>query len=521
MYTIYRIFEFQHCYSLQEYLSTYYKLEFQQNQCISDANLVLYADGVKGNRWERKNVTKNEISPQGVYKRSGDILAWEALQNQCGMHEAIPIVEKRVQKITLTHTSFYEKYQKILNRILGFLSTSLYSNPDVTNFLKHKEIQWEQLIDTLAVGSTSSYARIKDSLNTSKLTSQELDDILKNLNIYRSQNKTPYFPDKLGVQIPVYRQDGFFLGFHGCYVESRSKKYDFFNSGHLTHQLRKTIYGLHLSQVDDAIHQSKQVVCTEDMFDYFLLFQNRIYQVVSTLQSQMSSQQFTALTELKIDDLILGFSPPEERAVILGMKQKVLQRLNVEFIQPVAQMSDKSHLSLKKLLQSAITNLEVNKVAQRKSAIRQRNDNLETLSQYGSTFLIPKNEIIFRVKDRPLTKSDLKRFLSAQAQVNYQTLPRNVAYIRVPITFVEKHMSDMGVEIRTLLFLMAKTGRGNMVPFKMSTLRETLNLSDNQVRTHLRKLIKQRFLLRDRSIKGKGDNRTDHFNFYPSLIPYQ
>jgi hypothetical protein len=522
---------FRHHIDLAEYLEQNYGLTFHdsnnQKICNSDPDLVLAITGTNENLWLRSNIPSSQVNEHGIKPRFGNVLTWEAIENNCPIVEAVPIVLKKSKGLQPYRSARLEGIDWISRQTAKRLSIG--RTPAVNTYLDNRKIDHALLNTDFKIGAPVPYQQLTAYFSQTKYTSDELKSLLKDIFIMERPAGTRYLLRESSVSVPVYTDQKEFIGFHGRYISSqRTAGKEYFNTGYINDLRSETLYGLHLDPVSQAIAKNKQVIITRGMFELFACYQNGSKQVISTLNQGISSKQFDKVMSLSVNEVIAGFTAPRERQVILGLIHQNLKKVNLSLISADkeldVELGNGSNLSA--IMSDCLKRLSADQDAIRVAAIRRRNDNMDTLTEMGGYFLINKADLLGEIAASKRATKKLKTFVGDEFKKATRTLPKGSAFVKMANTLVSSPvLSAFGAELRTLLFLMCKMNpKLGTVTYKHDTLCKDLEISKGVLIKHNKLLVDAGYLLvhKKTSAKTTGPKkkilRSVTFRYYPSSI---
>ena len=116
--TAYQAFIFQHRINLEFYLKQNYQLDFEvvgtKKICIQDTDLQLGIGVDYENTWIRSIPSTSEINGHGIKPAHGNILTWEALENNCSLTEAVTHVKLKSQHLPRYKSKYLQRFYAYL-----------------------------------------------------------------------------------------------------------------------------------------------------------------------------------------------------------------------------------------------------------------------------------------------------------------------------------------------------------------------------------------------------------------------
>ncbi len=520
--------QFRHRIDLREYLKKYYSLEFvAQNGvlvCTTDPHLSIHIDGNYENTWVQSNPTSDAKSGHGSFLKSGSIINWESIKNDCSIVQAIEIISKNRSKLQDYKTNHYKKLESIFTKIATRFRYSRL--PEVADYLKGRGLDYTSYAQEFNIGSPKSYDSLVNDLITPITKEKEIKELLSDLYIIRSPRSYEYLPFDPSVTVPVHMENGDFIGFHGRRVNSgKSERY--YNTGFLRDLSKEVLYGEHKNKIRQAIDQKQQLILTKGIFDFFTCFQNGYHQVLATLNKGISVQQFDRVVKYPVKELIVGLTAPKERDAILGLRQQSLSKIDISLIPDSTDIDDsvKSGTALSDIISSALKNMEATEDGIIAAALRTRKVRMDTLTEHGQTFLVLESDLQTLVKTSKKSPRKMKDFLINEGSKG-RTVAQGFNFIRFPKTFItDVILGGFGAELRTLLHLLIKTKGGQRpINYTQSALCADLDVKQQSLNDHLKKLKSAGYLLEKKEIRIEQlktkRKRVVVFHYYPSTIKF-
>ena len=521
--TEFKAFEFRHRISLREYLETYYNHQFvlSGNQLISknNANLIIHLDGNHENCWEKKNIPLTKKNNFGVYLHHGDILTWEAIEHNCAITLAIPVVEKRRKRLKTHKTAHYKKLEQLFRMVVTRFKANILSSLPGKQYLKGRGIDPNKVIAPFSIGTPRQYSKFLNTFTNLKISQSELERLLLGIFITAPPVRGIYLPFEPSIIVPVYDEDNNFHGFHGKRINPK-KKGEYFNTGFLTKTKKEILFGEHIQDLYQAIQKTGQTILTKGIFDLFACYQEGYHQTYATLDQGISIPQFDKLMTLPCSEIIVGFNSDKERKVISGLMVHNLNKMTLHFKPGTTDIDEDlvQGKSLKSIIKSVQTLMFDQKEVKRVAALKKRNYELEALTEEGYTFLVNRQLLETKINSFKGSHKQLKDFLVRQSKYINTLIPNNPNFIRIPQTFVNPSILDQfNAELRILLFLMTRKIGNNPVQIKKETIMKSLGVGDRTVTYHISKLEKLKYIIVDR-VRGK--NHKILLKVEPSLIKF-
>jgi hypothetical protein len=523
----------RHHIDLVDYLEQNYGLTFHdapgQKICDSDPALVLNLVGPHENLWLRSNIPSSQVNEHDIKPRYGNVLTWEAIENNCPIVEAVPLVLKKSKGLQPYRSARLGELDWIGRKTAKRLSIG--RAPSVNTYLEERNIDHSQLNTVFKIGAPLPYQQLAAFFSQTKYTSDELKSMLKAIFISERPYGYKYFPREPSVAVPVYSEKKEFVGFHGRFIDSnKSGMQRYFNTGYLDDLHAEVLYGLHIDQINQAIGQNKQVIVTRGMFELFACYQNGSKQVISTLNQGVSSNQFEKIMNLPINEVIAGFTAPRERQVILGLIHQSLKKVNLSLTPADKELDIElgNGSSLSSIISACLKNLLADEDAIRLASIKRRNENMTTLTQMGGYFLINKADLLEKVAGSKRLIRNLKSFIDSNFKKATRTLPKATGFVKMANTLASGAVIDsFGAELRTLIFLMCKVNpKLGVINYTQTALCKDLGISQGTLIKHVKILTESKYLLVHRKTTRKAVGRKNKiqrsvtFRYYPSTIPF-
>ena len=530
----YWAFRFRNTIDLAEYLEEIHGLVFHEANdkkiCDSDPDLSIAIIGHHENLWQRSNIPASKINQHGIKPRYGNILTWEAIENNCPIVEAVSIVLKNSQGLSQYKSARLNRVDWISKSTAKRLSIG--RTPAVSTYLEKRKIAHTHLNPDFKIGAPVPYQQLTAYFSQTKYRPDEIKSLLSDIFIIERPVGKRYLSREPSVIVPVYSEEKEFIGFHGRYISpKKSPGKQYFNTGYLNDLRSEILYGRHLKPIMEAISQKNQVILTRGMFELFACYQNGNKQVLSTLNQGISSAQFDKTISLPVNEVIVGFTEPRERQVILGLIHQNLKKVNLA-MPPAAIELDIAlgkGLDLSTIMSNSLKQLFADQEADRVAAVRRRNVNMDTLTEMGGYILITKADLLGEIAGSKRSVKKLKTFIGDEFKKATRTLPKGSTFVKIANTLVSSPVvSAFGAELRTLLFLMCKVNpKLGTVTYKHDTLCKDLDISKGVLIKHIKLLVDSGYLLvhRKTSVKATGRKkkilRSVTFRYYPSSIQYK
>jgi hypothetical protein len=520
--------QFRHRIDLREYLKKYYSLDFVNQKggyvCTTDPHLSIHIDGKYENTWVQSNAASNAKSRHGSLLKYGNIINWESIKNDCPIVQAIEIVSKNKSSLSDYKTTHYKKLESLFSKVATRFRYARL--PEVAGYLESRGLNYTAYAQEFNIGSPKSYDSLVNALVTSNTTAHEIKDLLSDLFIIRNPRTYQYLPFTTSVTVPVHDKSGDFVGFHGRRV-SPGKDKRYYNTGFLRDRAMEVLYGEDKRGIREAIKQKKQLILTKGIFDFFACYQNAYRQVLATLNNGISVQQFDKVVNYPATEIVVGFTAPKEREVILGLMHKSLNQVDLALIDDTRDIDDSvnSGTSLSDIISGALKNMQASEEGVIAAALKKRKLGMETLTEHGQTFLILETDLQTLVKTSKKSPRKMKDFLVAEG-AKARTAANGLNFIRFPKTFITEVILDgFGAELRTLLHLLIKTKGGQRpINYTQSTLCADLDVKQQSLNDHLKKLKVAGYLLEKKEIRIEqlktNRKRTVVFYYYPSTIKF-
>jgi hypothetical protein len=519
--TAYQAFIFQHTIGLEEYLKETYQLNFQmvgtKRICTKDPDLHLGTGVEYENTWVRSNIANAEGNLLGIKPVHGNVLTWEALENDCTLTEAITHVKLKSHNLG----PYKSKYLKRLERFAKLVTDRMtIGRPSqVTDYLGSRGIDYSDLDKDFAIGSPNTFENLVSFFSSTPFSKEQVRSILLDLFIARRSGDPKYLPFRQSVVVPVYTLEQDFLGFHGRVLPGASGP-KYFNTGWLRQDVTNTLFGEEKSSIQEAIRRKKQLILTKGIFDLFACYQNGSQQVLATLNQGISSNQFDRVMKYQVSDIVVGFTTAKERDSILGLMQQSLNKVDMSLIDGNRDIDVAiiEGTKLSDLITGAVHKMQESEDGIRAAKLKKKKKEKDALTELGQTFLVSMVDLVNLIKTSKKSPRKIKNFLLDEAKIG-RSVARGVKYVRFPKTFVtEPILEGFGAELRTHLHLLIKTKDGQRpINYTQSSLGADLGLSQAVLIDHLKKLKQSGYLL------SKKDPRTKRkvvFLYYPSTIKF-
>ena len=529
----YWAFRFRNSIDLAEYLEKNHGLTFHEATdkkiCDSDPDLSITTVGQNENLWLRSNIPSSKINQHGIKHRHGNILTWEAVENNCPIVEAVSIVLKNSQGLSQNKSARLNRIDWISKSTAKRLSIG--RTPAVNTYLEKRKIDHTHLNPDFKIGAPVPYQQLTAYFSQTKYRPDEIKSLLSDIFIIERPSGKRYLPREYSVTVPVYTKEKEFIGFHGRYISpKKSAGKQYFNTGYLNDLRSDILYGQHLEPIKEAISQNKQVILTRGIFELFACYQNGNKQVLSTLNQGISSSQFDKTMCLPVKEFIAGYTAPRERQVILGFIHQSLKNVNLA-LTPIDTELDielASGSSLSFIMSGSLKQLSADEEAERLAGVRRRNDNMDTLTEMGGYFLSKKADLLKEIAVSKRAIKQLKAFVGNEFKNAVRTMPKQPGFVKMANTFASSTvMAGFGAELRTLLFLMCKVNpKIGTITYKHDALCKDLDITKGVLIEHIKILEAAKYLLvhRNTSVKAVGPKkkiqRSVTFRYYPSCIPY-
>ena len=331
--TAYQAFLFQHNIDLESYLKKNYQLDFlvvgAKRICTQEPDLHLGTGVDYENTWIRSGISSTEINWLSIKSKHGNILTWEALENNCSLTEAVTHVKLKSQNLEPYKSKCLQRLERFARMVTDRMTIGRSSR--VTDYLESRGVDYLQLDRDFDIGSPGTFENLVSFFSSTPFSKEQVRSILLDLFIARRSGDPKYIPFRQSVVVPVYSKTENFLGFHGRYVsENYSNKY--FNTGWLRQDVTNTLFGEEKSSIQEAIRRKKQLILTKGIFDFFVCYQNGFHQVLATLNQGISSKQFDRVMKYPVSDIVVGFTASKERDSILGHMQQSLNKVDMSLI---------------------------------------------------------------------------------------------------------------------------------------------------------------------------------------------
>ena len=526
--TAYQAFIFQHRINLEFYLKQNYQLDFEvvgtKKICIQDTDLQLGIGVDYENTWIRSIPSTSEINGHGIKPAHGNILTWEALENNCSLTEAVTHVKLKSQHLPRYKSKYLQRLERFAKMVTDRMTIGRPSR--VTDYLESRGVDYLQLDRDFAIGSPGTFENLVSFFSSTSFSKEQIRSIFISLFIARRSGDPKYLPFRSSVVVPVYSQTMDFLGFHGRYV-SDSYKRKYFNTGWLRQDVTNTLFGEEKSSIQEAIRRKKQLILTKGIFDLFACYQNGSQQALATLNQGISSKQFDRVMKYPVSDIVVGFTASKERDSILGHMQQSLSKIDLLIIDDSRDIDTalSEGTKLSELISGAVHNMQVSEKGIRTAKLKKKKKEKDALTELGQTFLVSKVDLVNLVKTSKKSPRKIKNFMLAEVKVGRSEINES-RYVRFPKTFItEPILEGFGAELRTLLHLLIKTRDGQRpVNYTQGSLRGDLDLTQAVLIDHLKKLKQSGYLMwksdiRIEVLKTKR-KRTVVFYYYPSTIKF-
>ena len=526
--TAYQAFLFQHNIDLESYLKKNYQLDFlvvgAKRICTQEPDLHLGTGVDYENTWIRSGISSTEINWLSIKSKHGNVLTWEALENNCSLTEAVTYVKLKSQNLGDYKSQYLVRLEKFAKMVTDRMTVGRPSQ--VTDYLESRGIDYLSLDEDFAIGSPGTFEKLISFFSSTPFTKEQIRSILLNLFIARRSGDPKYLPFKHSVVVPVYSKTEGFLGFHGRYVsENYSKKY--FNTGWLRQDVTNILFGEEKVSIQKAIKLKKQLILTKGIFDFLACYQNGSQQVLATLNRGISSKQFDRVMKYPVSDIVVGFTASKERDSILGHMQQSLSKVDMSLIDGNRDIDVAiiEGTKLSELISGAVHTMQVSKEGIRAAKLKKKKKEKDALTELGQTFLVSMVDLVNLINTSKKSPRKIKNFLLEHAKTGVLD-KSNGDYVRFSKTFVTEPILDsFGAELRTLLHLLIKTKDGQRpINYTQSALRGNLELSQAVLIDHLKKLKQAGYLMwksdiRIEVLKAKR-KRTVVYYYYPSTIKF-
>ncbi len=521
-------FQFRHRIDLREYLKKYYSLDFVEENgvyvCATDPNLSIHIDGKYENTWVQSNMASDAGSKHGSFLKYGTIIDWESIKQDCSIVQAVEIITKNRSSLSGYMTAHYKKLESIFTKVATRFRYARL--PEVVDYLESRGIDHTSYAEEFNIGSPKSYDSLINDLITANTSAQEIKELLSDLFIIRNPRSYEYLPFAPAVVVPVHDRSSDFVGFHGRRV-SPGKSQRFYNTGFLRDRAKEILFGEDKSGISEAIDKKQQLILTKGIFDFFACYQSGYHQVLATLNTGISSQQFDQVLNYPVTEIIVGFTAPDERDTILGLMSQSLNKVDISLVDDIRDIDEvvSSGKSLSSILAGALKNMKATESGIIAASLKTKKARMDTLTELGQTFLVSEANLTTLVKTSKKSPRKIKDFLLEKGNEGRSEVPGG-KYIRFPKTFItDPILSGFGAELRTLLFLLLKTkGRQTPINYTQSALRADLGLSQAVLIDHLKKLKVAGYLLEKKNIRIEQlktrRKRVVVFHYYPSTIKF-
>lgn len=514
-------FFFQHRVNLKEYIETNYGLQFiklnNRYVCTTDSNLSIGVSGQMENRWIRSDQNTD-----------GNIINWECDKHNITRTEAVSRIIQNLEnnKPTNYKTAYYKKLEIVFRQISVLFKLN---KPDsVKKYLSDRGINYSDLEDVFHIGTPVLYGRLSDHFIFVKSIDDKREQILNDLYIERRPSNYRYLPFDQSVVVPVYNKSNDFVGFHGRRINPGSKS-KYFSTGFLKDTGDEILYGEQVQDILDTIAEKKQVILTKGMFDFFICYQNEYKQTLATLNQGVSITQFDRLLSMPVKEIIVGFETPKERGVIIALMSTNLKNIKLLLPQTNADIDEEfkqTGKTLKEIINNAKESAGCDERSNKNAMLRRRDNNEQSLTEYGKTFLIKKDELLQEILSAKNTHAELRNFIRKKCAEGIKVLPGKVPFVRFAVTFAtDPILNGFNAELRTLLFLLLKASpKTRLINYTNSRLSNDLNICENTLIKHRNQLEDIGYLLTIKVIthtnkKGRIKRKV-HLNYYPSTVPY-
>ena len=526
--TAYQAFLFQHNIDLESYLKKNYQLDFlvvgAKRICTQEPDLHLGTGVDYENTWIRSITSTSEINDRGIKSAHGNILTWEALENNCSLTEAVTHVKLKSQNLEPYKSKCLQRLERFARMVTDRMTIGRPSR--VTDYLESRGVDYLQLDRDFDIGSPGTFENLVSFFSSTSFSKEQIRSILLDIFIARRSGDPKYLPFQQSVVVPVYSKTEGFLGFHGRHVsESYSNKY--FNTGWLRQDVTNTLFGEEKSSIQEAIRRKKQLILTKGIFDFFACYQNGFHQILATLNQGISSKQFDRVMKNPVSDIVVGFTASKERDSILGHIQQSLSKIDLLIIDDSRDIDTalSEGTKLSELISGAVHNMQVSEAGIRAAKLKKKKKEKDALTELGQTFLVSMVDLVNLINTSKKSPRKIKNFLLAEAKVGRSEINES-RYVRFPKTFItEPILEGFGAELRTLLHLLIKTRDGQgPINYIQSSLRSDLGLSQAVLIGHLNKLKQSGYLMWKRDIRIEQlktkQKRVVAFYYYPSTIKF-
>jgi len=517
----YYAFLFQHRYSLKEYLEQNYDLTFidtgTRYQCVEDATLSLGQGIEYENTWVKTGA--KSANQFGIHEGHGNVLTWEAIESSSSIVEAIPRVLEGIKGLTPNDSLYMVRLGRLLR--LAIKRMQIARQQEVLDYIEKRNIEINKVDPPYSILTPIPYEALSHFLQNLKLSSNDLRVALDHLFITKRALNARYMPHSASMMVPV-THDGVFAGFHGRHV-AREDKNRYFNTGFL-HEIKDEVLFDETEQSTlDAIDRTGQVILTKGVLDLFAVYQTGTHQTVSSLNQGVSYQQYARVMNMPVTEIIVGHTSSTEQEIILGYQADSLKKIDVlvPSEHEELEVSVKSKSDLAKLINGALKNLASTEDGIRIANLRKRDAEMETLTDYGGTAVVPKDEILKLVANSKRSGVKLKQ--ATKSWSNYPAVENSDKhYVRISKIFLDdENIDDFGMELRTLLFLLAKTNpKSGTINYTLDSLSDDLDVAKQVIIKHVDTLLSKKYLMRRKDVRGKGSERTVVSYYYPSTIKF-
>ncbi len=526
--TSYFAFSFRHTINLEEYLKKNYQLDFISTKskkiCVQDPDLQLGVAMEFENTWVRPNSSSLLKGAYGIQRRQGNVLTWEALENNCSLTEAIALVKLKSQDLATYKSQYLIKLESIAGLVMKRMTIGRPSQ--VMDFLDSRGIDYPELDNHFDIGSPGTYQSLLHFFASTPYSKDQIRSLFWDLFIARRAGDMKYLPFKPCVTVPVFGDTGIFIGFHGRFINPTART-KYFNTGYLHQVVTEVIYAEEKASIQSAIQSKRQIIITKGIFDFFTCYQNGYQQVVATLNQGISYQQFERVLKYPVHEIVVGFTAAKERDTILGLMTQSLSKIDLSLISQAQDIDDAviAGSCLSDIIASAVSNMQATEDGRIAASLKKKKAGMEALTELGQTFLIKETALKSLINTSKKSPRKMKNFLVNEG-ITGKAVVQRVGYIRFPKTFVtDTILGGFGAELRTLLHLLLKT-KGRQIPinYTQSSLRGDLGLSQAVLIGHLNKLKQSGYLIWKRDIRIEQlktkQRRIVAFYYYPSTIKY-
>lgn len=506
------IYYFTHKIDLREYFEKVYSMSFNQvnNQFQSASDPDFYIDPQK-NTWIRKGVPKDKKSPKGVFLGAGNILDWEAIENDTIPAETTPLILKNIKGLSNYSSIKFKRIQ----RLYGLINIMIYHNsdPDVEDYLNNRGIDIQLIKNDFSLGILSNYDRIYNNI-PSKKRNNLLDVFISREKVYRCLK-----PDK-GFAVPIKYNSLGQVGYHGRYIADIKKPY--FNSGYVRDIKSEILFGEDNPKIQIAIKTKRQLLLCKEIIDLFAAYQGGFQQVLSILYESVSVKQFRAIKKYDVNEIIIGYHVDNYQARFAALMKIYKLKTPVKIISDGPDIDEKlldPGISAENIIKKAMTQSLIEKADKRKARVDLREYIMSELKERGRTFLVKTKDIQKHIESKS-TPKQLRRFLKEECRKNTKLLSEGTGFVEFPNIWGMKYLDTFGAELKTLLYLLIKCPKYGKIGITTDRLMNALGIKESALGNHKKKLIEKRYLIVERHLTGKGKTRKEHMDYYPSTLPF-